>query len=184
MRPINLIVIHCSASPNHDALFRGQPGRASFQNPAQVIDQWHAERGFARTEAWRQRQNAGLKAIGYHFVIDRAGLVHTGRHVDEIGAHAIGYNQKSLGICLVGTDQFSPAQWGSLGHLVTAEIARITGRNGPADRNQPLTRAGALALADERGIRICGHRDLPKVHKTCPGFDVSAWLGTTMEAPQ
>lgn len=183
MRPTNLIVIHCSASPNADALFRGQVGKPNFQNPAMVIDQWHAERGFKRAEEWRQRQNYDLKAIGYHYVIDRAGYVETGRHLDEIGAHAKGYNQKSIGICLVGTDAFSPGQWGSLAHLVTAEVARLTGRNGPADRSNPLTRSGAVRLAAERGIVICGHRDLPDVHKTCPGFDVAAWLANGMEAP-
>lgn len=183
MRPINLIVIHCSATSNTDSLFRGKAGAANFQNPAQVIDQWHAERGFKRPDEWRRRQNSGLKAIGYHYIIDRAGLVMTGRHVDEIGAHAKGYNQKSVGICLVGTDQFSPAQWANLAHLITCEVARITKRNGPNDRVNPLTQAACLPWADRNGIRIAGHRDLPNVHKTCPGFDVAAWLGNHMEAP-
>jgi hypothetical protein len=184
MRPINLIVIHCSASPNSDSLFRGKAGAANFQNPVQVIDQWHAERGFKRADEWRRRQNSGLKAIGYHYVIDRSGLVLTGRHVDEIPAQAAGFNQKAIGICLVGIDQFSPAQWSSLAHVVTAEVARIAGRNGLADRNNPLTKAGAIRLAGERGIQIHGHRDLPKVAKTCPGFDVAAWLAKDMAAPE
>lgn len=183
MRPINLIVIHCSASPNTDALFRGKVGSAEFQNPAQVIDSWHIARGFKRTDEWRKRQNPDLKAIGYHYVIDRSGLVLTGRHVDEIGAHAKGYNQKSIGICLVGLDQFSPAQWSSLAHLVTAEIARITGRNGPANRINPLTPPAAIRLAGERGVAIHGHRELPEVHKDCPNFDVSTWLEKLMAAP-
>jgi N-acetylmuramoyl-L-alanine amidase len=183
MRPTNLIVIHCSASPNADSLFRGKTGTPSFQNPAQVIDQWHVERGFRRSDEWRKRQNPDLKAIGYHYVIDRAGLVLTGRHVDEVGAHAMGYNQKSIGICLVGIDAFSPAQWNSLAYLVTAEMARLTGRNGPADRNNPLTRFAVPQLAKERGIVICGHRELPKVAKTCPGFDVAHWLALGMENP-
>ena len=184
MRPINLIVIHCSASPNTDSLFRGLSGTAAFRNPAQLIDEWHVYRGFKRSDSWRAQQNPGLKAIGYHYVIDRAGLVMTGRHIDEIGAHAQGFNQKSIGICLVGLDQFSPAQWSSLAHLVTAEIARITGRNGPADRNNPLTPPAAIRLASERGIAIHGHRELPDVHKDCPNFDVSTWLANTMEAPK
>lgn len=183
MRPINLIVIHCSASPNEDSLFRGQSGKAGFQNPAMVIDTWHAARGFKRSDEFRHRQNPDLKAIGYHYVIDRAGFVLTGRHVDEIPAQAVGFNQKAIGICLVGTDQFTPEQWASLAHLVTAEVARITGSNGPANRNSPLSKAGAIRLAGERGIVICGHRDLPKVAKTCPGFDVSTWLANTMEVP-
>lgn len=182
MRPINLIVIHCSASPDSDSLFRGQAGKADFRNPAQVIDEWHQQRGFKRSEDFRKRQNPALVAIGYHYVIDRAGLVMTGRHLDEVGAHAKGYNQRSIGICMVGTESFSPAQWSSLSHLVTAEVARITQHNGPANRNNPLSKAGAIRLAAERGIVICGHRDLPNVAKTCPGFDVEQWLALGMLA--
>jgi hypothetical protein len=94
MRPINLIVIHCSASPNADSLYRGQSGKPNFRNPAQTIDEWHVARKFHRADAFRQRQEPGLKGIGYHYVIDRSGLVLCGRHVDEVGAHAQGYNQK------------------------------------------------------------------------------------------
>lgn len=180
MRPINLIVIHCSASPNDDRLFRGSPGAPGLLNPAEVIDAWHVERGFKRSDEWRARQNKDLQAIGYHYVIGRDGTVFTGRHVDEIGAHAKGYNQRSIGICLVGTDSFSTEQWTALGHLVTAEVARVTGRNGPGDRNNPLVKSACPAWAAERGIVICGHRDLPNVHKTCPGFDVEQWLAMGM----
>lgn len=182
MRPINSIVIHCSASPNADSLYRGQPGQANFRNPAQTIDSWHAERGFHRAEEFLRRQEPKLKAIGYHYVIDRAGLVLCGRHVDEVGAHAQGYNAKSIGICMVGIDQYSPAQWSSLAHLVTCEVARITGRNGPADRRDPLTQGACVSWARKHNIRIVGHRDLPNVRKTCPGFDVSTWLAGGMEA--
>lgn len=181
MRPINLIAIHCSASPNDDRLFRGSPGTSGFNNPAQVIDAWHVERGFKRTAEWRQRQNQNLQAIGYHYVIGRDGTTFSGRHVDEIGAHAKGYNQRSIGICLVGTDSFSSEQWQTLAHLVTAEVARVTGRNGPGDRNNPLVKSACPAWATERGIMICGHRDLPNVHKTCPGFDVEQWLDLGMQ---
>lgn len=182
MRPINLIVIHCAASPDDDPLYRGKAGAANFQNPAQVIDDWHfaPPHQFRRSAAWRAKQNPGLRSIGYHYVIGRDGTVFTGRHVDEIPAQAVGYNQKAIGICLVGTAAFASAQWDSLGHLVTAEVARITGRNGPGERNNPLTRPAAVRLAAERGIMICGHRDLPNVHKTCPGFDVEQWLALGM----
>lgn len=176
MRPIDLIIIHCSATPNERTLFEGTPGKPGFRDPSQVIDAWHADRGFKRDAGWRQRQNPGLKAIGYHYVIARNGAVFSGRHVDEIGAHAVGYNKKSLGICLVGLDAYTPAQWDALGHLVTCEVARLTGRNGPGDRNNPLSRKACAAWARERGILICGHRDLPNVHKTCPGFDVEQWI--------
>ena len=53
MRPINLIVIHCSASPNGDTLFRGRVNEAGFKTPVQIIDDWHAKRGFKRDQAAR-----------------------------------------------------------------------------------------------------------------------------------
>ena len=169
MRPINLIVIHCSASPNGDTLFRGKVGDVGFQTPVQIIDDWHAKRGFQRSPAARVRYNPSLRAIGYHYVIYRNGAISTGRDVTEIGAHVTGYNQKSLGICLVGTDQFTAAQWESLRALVS--------------RLQSL-----YAEA-----RVMGHRDLSPDQnqngvvesfewlKTCPGFDVTGWQDAGMK---
>ena len=166
MRPINIIVIHCSASPNGDTLFRGRVNEPGFQTPVQVIDDWHAKRGFQRSPEARRRYNPGLRAIGYHYVIYRNGGISTGRDVTEIGAHVTGYNQKSLGVCLVGTDRFTPAQWASLADLVGALRKRYP------------------------DSRVVGHRDLSPDQnangivekfewlKICPGFDVTAWLGS------
>lgn len=171
MRQITLIVIHCSASPNSDSLFRGSPGTPGFITPVQVIDGWHAKRGFKRSTEARIRNNYDLAAIGYHYLIYRNGGVATGRSDEEIGAHVAGFNQKSLGICLIGTDQFTAEQWQSLRGLVTA-----------LRKQHP-------------DARVVGHRDLSPDQnkngivesfewlKTCPGFDVAAWLDSGMEIP-
>lgn len=152
MRPVNLIVIHCSASPN---------GR---RVTVEDIDAWHAKRGFQRSPGFMQRQNPDLKAIGYHFVLYPNGVMATGRHLDELGAHVAGFNKSSIGICLIGTDAFSAEQWKTLHGL----IVRLR-RSYPA-------------------ARIVGHRDLSPDQnkngivepfewlKTCPGFDVATWL--------
>ena len=164
MRLINLIVIHCSASPNGDSLFRGSPGTPGFQSPVIAINAWHKARGFKRDPAACARFNPTLDAIGYHYVIYRNGAVIAGRDEAEIGAHVTGFNQKSLGICLVGTDRFTRKQWASLRELVTS-----------------------LRMVHQ-DPRVVGHRDLsPDLNKngivekfewlkTCPGFDVAAWL--------
>ncbi len=164
MRPINLIVIHCSATKNGDSLFRGSFGTPGFVTPVSAIDGWHAKRGFHRQPAARQRFNPSLAAIGYHYVIQLDGAVATGRHEDEPGAHAAGFNQKSIGVCLVGTNRFSAAQWASL-----AEAVRLLKKRYP-------------------DARVVGHRDLSPDQnangivepfewlKTCPGFDVAAWI--------
>lgn len=145
-RQIKLIVIHCSASPN------GRP--ATIDD----IDAWHRERGFSRTPLSRKSFNPDLTSVGYHYVIGTDGFVYTGRHPDDVGAHARGHNSDSIGICMVGMDKFSAAQWDSLRSLVTR--LRVT-CSSPA---------------------IKGHRDLPDVHKSCPGFDVTSWMDGGMVA--
>lgn len=49
----------------------------------------------------------GWRDIGYHFVVDLVGdeyVVFTGRMVTDTGAHCKGFNDKSIGICMVGGD--------------------------------------------------------------------------------
>lgn len=142
MREIKQIIIHCSAtSPDLDL------GAAD-------IKRWHVE------------QN-GWQDIGYHYVIRRNGGIELGRDLDgdgdvleEVGAHTYGFNQHSVGICLIGgvgeTNQpeanFSFIQYQSL-HLIV----------------QGLTRMFPEA-------EILGHRDLPNTTKACPSFNVKAFF--------
>ncbi len=159
-RAIQCIVIHCSASANGISLGRvGSPGKTS----ADVIDGWHRARKFARSDEWRERFNPSLTSIGYHFVVDVDGTRLTGRHVDEQGAHVAGHNLHTLGICQIGTDKFTRAQWTELRTLVTE------------------------LLGTYPNARVCGHRDLSPDRngdgritpnewlKICPGFDATDW---------
>ncbi len=123
------------------------------------VDLWHHERGFARALPFRQRQNPLLRAVGYHFVIYTNGGLATGRHLEEVGAHVRNHNRNSIAICLIGRDAYSPEQW----KMLAANIRGLQSR---------FPRA-----------RICGHSDLD-AGKTCPGFDVAAWLEHQMSAPQ
>lgn len=158
-RRIDHLVIHCSASPNGDSLFRGKLGQADYRAPVDLIDEWHQARGFRRDYGARVRFNPNLQAIGYHYVIYTNGAIVAGRHPDEIGAHARGHNAHSLGICMVGTSQFTAAQWDSLADLV------------------------ALLLKGHSGANVLGHRDFSGAHKSCPCFDVGAWLAGGMRSP-
>ena len=142
MRQIDMIVIHCGATPN---------GR---HNTVEDIDKWHHANGWQRKAAAMRAFNPRLSSIGYHYVIYTDGTIRTGRSEDEIGAHAAGYNTRSIGVCLLGTDRFTPEQWESL-----AEVIRRIGE----------------------GRKVIGHRDIPGVKKSCPGFDVAQWLAGGME---
>lgn len=101
MRKINLIVVHCSATPE---------GR---DVTAADINKMHIARGF--------------KKIGYHYVVRLDGTVEMGRKENEIGAHAKGYNANSIGVCYVGglasdgktpKDTRTPAQKSALKKLL------------------------------------------------------------------
>lgn len=140
MRSITEIILHCSASPN---------GRWTT---VADIDRWHRERGFRRDPAWQPRCNPALTSIGYHHVIYTNGAIATGRHHEETGAHARGYNANSIGVCLIGTDKFTAAQWQALKGLLEA-LKKLYPR-----------------------AEVRGHNELPGVTKTCPGFSVAAWL--------
>ncbi|WP_140918345.1 N-acetylmuramoyl-L-alanine amidase [Limnobaculum xujianqingii] len=162
MASIKRIVIHCAASKN------GRRLAARNETAAQVINRWHKDRGFQRSSPFVNTFNNELRHIGYHFVIDTNGVVETGRAQGETGAHVKGYNTGSIGICMVGTDQFTAEQWDSLASLVTS----LRDKYPNAD--------------------ICGHRDLsPDLNgdgkitanewtKICPGFEVTGWLALGM----
>lgn len=80
-----------------------------------MIDAWHKARRWS--------------GIGYHFVIlnDKHdlkpdGAVEIGRLTNKSGAHALGLNSCSLGICCVGHGDkvdFTPAQYKSLYSLIS-----------------------------------------------------------------
>lgn len=75
-RKVDLIVIHCSASPeNRDYTFE------------QCIKD-HKARGF--------------NTCGYHRFISKDGKIHIGRSFDASGAHVQGHNSHSIGICYEG----------------------------------------------------------------------------------
>jgi N-acetylmuramoyl-L-alanine amidase len=113
MRKIDLIIIHCAATP------------ADMDVGAKEIRDWHVK-------------GNGWDDIGYHFVIRRNGTVETGRPLEKIGAHAKGYNKTSIGICLVGgarrdgkklvaEENFTPAQWKALKRHVRLLLERFPG---------------------------------------------------------
>ena len=72
-KEIDLIVLHHAAHPT-----------CSLED----IHQWHMDKGWG--------------GIGYHYFIDKKGLIFKGRPDNTIGSHCKGYNDTSLGICMQG----------------------------------------------------------------------------------
>ena len=92
MRTVTRVIVHCSATPDKGDLIG-----------VKQIREWHLERGWSD--------------VGYHFVIRRSGIVEPGRAENLVGAHTRGENADSLGVCLVGTRDFTKEQLESLKRL-------------------------------------------------------------------
>lgn len=63
---------------------------------------------------------------GYHYVIERNGKVRQAREDNEIGAHTVGENGSSIGICLAGnfdTEDPTKAQTEALAGLLIAHTS-------------------------------------------------------------
>ena len=128
------LIVHCAAT------------KPSMNWGVREIRQSHKERGFLD--------------IGYHFVIKRDGTLENGRDVMQVGAHTVGQNETSVGICLVGgvddkmqpQANFTPQQMATLRKLLDELKAKFP------------------------GVAIKGHRDFAA--KACPSFDVKRWLDT------
>lgn len=136
LRPekVKFIIVHCTATPD---------GRNVTVDD---VDAWHRRRGFA--------------GIGYHYLVYRDGTITPGRPESRIGAHCLGYNADSIGVCYVGG--------------LTADGKR------PADTRTRAQRVALRKLIKELterypGATVCGHNDFAA--KACPCFDVRREFG-------
>ena len=128
-RHISFIIVHCSAV---------RPGQRSS---AADIEGWHREKG------WH--------GIGYHYVVRRDGSIELGRPLEVAGAHCVGHNSHSIGICYEGG---------------------LNANGKEADTRTPEQKLSLRKLLEELHQRfpkalIVGHHDL-NPDKPCPCFDV------------
>ena len=56
----------------------------------------------------------GWNGVGYHKIICRNGEIENGLPEYWVGAHARGFNEVSLGVCLIGKKNFTKKQFKSL----------------------------------------------------------------------
>ena len=121
MRFVDKIILHCSDSDveAHDNL--------------ETIEEWHKQRGFTE--------------CGYHFIIQKNGVIEMARPIEKIGAHCKGKNTGSIGICLCGAKEFTEAQFTSCRRLVKM-LMQFTPK-----------------------MEVFGHCDFSVKKYYCPGFD-------------
>lgn len=120
---IKFLIVHCSDTDNH----------------------------FKASDIHKMHLNFGWDGIGYHKIILRSGKIENGRPEFWIGAHVKGKNKISLGVCLIGRENFTKKQFCSL--------------------EKVLRKWKNLYPKAE----IIGHCDTGNTEKTCPNFDVINW---------
>ena len=125
-RLINKIILHHSDSDvkSHDDI--------------KVIDDWHKSRGFKCTLL-----DGKIVHVGYHYFITTTGKVQKGRPEDRVGAHCLGENTHSIGICLHGKDIFYDVQFRALAKLIRELQGKypdstIHGHNEYVDKDCPM----------------------------------------------
>lgn len=121
------IIVHCTATPE---------GR---EVTLQEIEHWH--------------RKAGYNGIGYHYVIHLDGKVERGRDEASIGAHTIGQNHCSVGVCYVGG--------------CNVNMKPKDTRTGK--QNESLVKLIKELKKRYPNAQVFGHRDFAR--KACPSFD-------------
>ena len=135
-RRIDEIIVHCTATP---------------EGQAKTVE-----------DIRREHKAQGWSDIGYHYLVTLDGVVHEGRDVDIAGAHAVGHNTHSIGVCYVGGVENRP------GVAYKDLKAKDT-------RTEKQKVALLALLQDLRRLyptaRILGHCNVDKQGKLCPSFD-------------
>ena len=93
----------------------------------------------------------GWDGIGYHKVIEKDGNIENGRPEFWKGAHVYNFNDKSLGICLIGKNNFNKRQFKSLKKILISWKLKYP------------------------KAKIVGHNYFKNTNKTCPNFNVDLW---------
>lgn len=128
MRKIIKIIVHCTATKEGQNV------------TAETVRRWHKARGF--------------NDIGYHYLIRLDGTIEKGRDDAVIGAHAVGNNRDSLGVCYVG----------GLDANGKPKDTRT------AAQKESLRKLLNLLRKKYPGVTVYGHHDFDK-GKACPCFD-------------
>lgn len=144
MRPVNLIVIHCSAT------------RQDCAYTVADLERDHVARGFVRA--------------GYHFYIRRSGDIFPLRPLDMVPAHVTGYNRHSVGICYEGglssegipSDTRTEEQKRMLKLLLVQLISRYPGSRICGHRDLSPDRNGDGTITPDEWIKRCPCFDAEK----------------------
>jgi len=130
MREIKYIVLHCTATSQNAKV-------------SSILNYW--------------KNKLGWKSVGYHYLIDKQGVIHQLADEKKITNGVYGYNSVSLHISYIGGKD----------------------KDDRTELQQEAQRVLVRMLRNKYPDAIIqGHRDFDNVSKSCPRFDVKDWLTT------
>jgi hypothetical protein len=121
-----------------------------FDTTAEEIDRWHRER------------KPPFREIGYHGVVRWSGDIEPGRGDTVQGAHVVGLNNRSLGLCFSGCGEHEP--------LTEEQMA--AGLKWTRDKMEKFNIDADHVIGHNENIRLIEQGDLAKKYrrvKACPG---------------
>lgn len=121
---------------------------------AEEIHQWHL-------------RNGG-DGCGYHYIIRRDGRLQRGRPLNRVGAHVDGFNEYSIGVCLIGGIN---ALSGS--NYTSQQVSSESFTQIQYDTHDMLYKAFYNAFPYGQAY---GHVDLATNGEVDPGFDVAQYV--------
>lgn len=131
------VIIHHAWRPHVEAT-------AGFDNELKAV------RGVETYHTAAKPAGRAWSAIGYNFLVSQTGRIYEGRGFGKAGAHTLGQNSKSLGICLlIDGDKYLP----------TPEAIEAV---------RDVIREAAEQEYVVPVYDLKGHRDYQS-YKTCPG---------------
>ena len=134
MRDIKYIVLHCTAT--------SQDAKVSS-----IVNYW--------------KNKLNWKSVGYHYLIDKGGVIHQLAEENQTVNGVKGYNSVSIHISYIGGKE----------------------EDDRTEEQQEAQRVLVKMLINKYPKAIVqGHRDFDGVSKSCPRFDVKDWLTTFAKA--
>lgn len=118
-----------------------------------IVHHEYGFNGFASVNEYHRQLDFPESSLGffcgYQYYIDLLGVITQARKDDEMGAHTVGMNDRSIGICVMGN----------------GDIARPTAPQMIALKNLILKKMTEWAIHPNN---IAGHRKFAS-YKSCPG---------------
>lgn len=109
----------------------------------------------------KKHRQIGFLTIGYHYVIEVDGTIESGRSIDEVGMHLKGFNERSIGICMIGG--------------ISKQDPNIFEKNFTQKQMKSLASLINVIREFYPMATVVGHNDLDDT-TGCPGFNVYKWF--------